>query len=342
MPMPTANPDRASRTRTRTRTRPRSPRAWLAPLLIGSALVAACSSDGTVAVPSAPTLQAAATGAAGAASTVVAGAPTVATSAAQLGGTAAAGAGSVATSAANAGGTAVAAATSAANAGGTMVTAAGLAATSAANAAATARAAASPLATLVATQASGPRATADARTPLNSMGASTTPAGTGMASDTRLAHSDAAGGVSARRVVIGTSFARAGSAGAPSTRTPPASTPAPTGTDARALDGASVRIAGVGLVAGHPAVTLQNPTDAAVDVKGWRLRVDGATVVLPSALLGPRDRLTLHLADGGSRGADVYLGRESADLLLGLQPGARMQLIDGVGRTVSEATAPTL
>ena len=111
-------------------------RARLTPVLAGLLVATvACSSDQGIAVPSAPTLQAAATQVGGAAATVVAVAPTVATSAAQVGGTAAA--------------------------------AAAPAATSAANVAATAATAVAPVVTRVATTVAEARATADASTTLN-------------------------------------------------------------------------------------------------------------------------------------------------------------------------------
>jgi hypothetical protein len=48
----------------------------------------------------------------------------------------------------------------------------------------------------------------------------------------------------------------------------------------------------------------------------------------PSARIGPGGSIVLHLADGGSRGSDLYLGRASADLVRGLQPGERMILLE--------------
>ena len=96
-------------------------------------------------------------------------------------------------------------------------------------------------------------------------------------------------------------------------------------------------------MAGHPILTLQNATDQSADLAGWQLEVDGEAVVLPpNARIRPGGSIVLHLADGGSRGSDLYLGRESADLVRGLQPGERMALIDAGGRKVTEAIVPAL
>lgn len=296
----------------------RSP-VWLAPVLAGGIVLAAsCSSDQGVTIPSAPTLQAAATQVGGAASTAV----TVATSAAQAGGTAIAGAAPVATSAANAGATAV--------------TAAGPAATSAANAAATAAAIASPVVTRVATAASQLRATADASTPMNSVvggdrsatpgtPATPEPVATPRVTGSPVSSAPGAAGASGR---MGGSASGSAAGGEVSSSAP---------------GGTPVQIAGVGLMAGYPILTLQNATDQSVDLAGWQLEVDGDAVVLPpNARIRPGGSIVLHLADGGSRDSDLYLGRESADLVRGLQPGARLALLDTGGQRVTEAIVPTL
>ena len=302
-------------------------RAWFAPFLAaGVVLATACSSDQGIPIPSSPTLQAAATQVGSAASTVVAAAPPIATNAAEVGGTAIA--------------EVAPAATSVANLGATAVSAAGPAATSAANVAATAAAAASPVATRVATAVSQARATADARTPMN--GATGQDEGR-------------TGGPTANGTAVGTPSA-VGSAAVttPSAAGSAADAPRREGGSATGSGGGGVvsspessgmpvRIAGVGLVAGHPALTLENTTDAAVDLAGWQLDVDGEALVLPpNTRLAPRGSTTLHLADGGSRGSDVYLGRHSADLVRGLQPGERMTLIDDRGQTIAEATVPAI
>ena len=284
--------------------RPPGRRAWLPSVLAGGiVLAAACSSEQGVQVPSPPTLQAAATQVGGAVSTVAAVAPTVATSAAQLGGTAISGAAPVATGAAKAAGT-------------------------------TAEVA-SPLVTRVATAVSEARATADASTPMDQAGraagtpnSSPSPSPSPAAFGAPGAMRSAAGGALYAGAPVGgsaTGGAGGGVAGSPASSVAP------------------VRFGGVGLVAGHPVLTLEDAMAAPLDLAGWQLVIDGDTLGLPpSARIETGGALRLHLADGRSRGSDLYLGRESADLVRGLQPGERMILVDALGRKVAEAIVPAL
>jgi hypothetical protein len=102
-----------------------------------------------------------------------------------------------------------------------------------------------------------------------------------------------------------------------------------------------VRISGVQVSPADTTITLQNSGNAAADLSGWKLRVGSTTATLPAnTRAGPGETITLHTASGTSSGRDVYLGQDAAALLVGLQPGANIALLDAQDRTVTEFTIP--
>ena len=88
-------------------------------------------------------------------------------------------------------------------------------------------------------------------------------------------------------------------------------------------------------------ITLQNAGSAAADLTGWRLQVGNSTATLPSGTrVAPGDTITVHTAGGTNTARDVYLGQQAAALITGLQPGARIALVDDRGTAVSEFVLP--
>jgi hypothetical protein len=92
-----------------------------------------------------------------------------------------------------------------------------------------------------------------------------------------------------------------------------------------------------------PAASPRNTSSSAVSLSGWRLQVGTASVTLPSsASVGPGQTATIHLAAGTNTATDIYLGDEARTLLSGLQPGARVALVNPQGQAVSEFSIPAM
>lgn len=110
---------------------------------------------------------------------------------------------------------------------------------------------------------------------------------------------------------------------------------------ANAAATAPVRILGAQLNPTDPTLTIQNMSGQAVDLTGWRLKVGGSAVSMPSATrVGPNDTLTVHVASGASSGKDVYLGNEATMIAAALKPGAKVSLENQTGATVTEFALP--
>jgi Lamin Tail Domain len=102
-----------------------------------------------------------------------------------------------------------------------------------------------------------------------------------------------------------------------------------------------VRITNVQLSPTDTTITLQNTSNAAVDMAGWKLQVGSATAALPSgARVAPNESVTIHAGAGTSGGSDIYLGQDAAPLVAGLRPGATLSLLDAQGNPVAQFTLP--
>jgi hypothetical protein len=105
------------------------------------------------------------------------------------------------------------------------------------------------------------------------------------------------------------------------------------------------------------SIDLQNPTPLTIDLSGWKLKIGGQTVTLPSnARIGPNETATIHFVNppatptaGGtsstgatatSSGKDIYLGNEGPQLVSALRPGARLMLENPQGQVVTEFALP--
>ncbi len=102
-----------------------------------------------------------------------------------------------------------------------------------------------------------------------------------------------------------------------------------------------VRITDVQVQPTDTTMTLQNTGSTAVDLGGWRLQVGNNTATLPpNTRVAPGGTITIHTGSGTNTANDVYLGQPAAALIAGLQPGARIALVDDRGSVVSEFTVP--
>ena len=102
-----------------------------------------------------------------------------------------------------------------------------------------------------------------------------------------------------------------------------------------------VRITSVQLSPTDTTITVQNVSNAAVGLTGWKLQVGSATVALPSgARAAPNEAVMIHTAAGTSAGQDIYLGQDAATLVVGLRPGATLALIDAQGTSVAQFMLP--
>lgn len=101
-----------------------------------------------------------------------------------------------------------------------------------------------------------------------------------------------------------------------------------------------VKIAGVQLNP-TPSLNLKNEGSAPIDLSGWKLKVGNATAALPGNLrLEPNQTVTLHMTPGQSSGNDIYVGQDAAALVLAMQPGASVALLNSQGQVVSETALP--
>jgi len=108
-----------------------------------------------------------------------------------------------------------------------------------------------------------------------------------------------------------------------------------------ASEASPVRITNVQLSPTDTTITVQNVSNAAVDLTGWKLQLGTATVALPSgARAAPNESVTIHTGAGGSVGQDIYLGQDTATLVGGLRPGATIALIDAQGTSVAQFMLP--
>jgi hypothetical protein len=103
---------------------------------------------------------------------------------------------------------------------------------------------------------------------------------------------------------------------------------------------------------------LNNPTPIAIDLSGWKLRIGGQTVTLPSnARIGPNATVTIHFmsppttptagttsttvnATPTTSGNDIYLGDQGAQLVTALRPGAKVTLENPQGQQMAEFALP--
>lgn len=110
-----------------------------------------------------------------------------------------------------------------------------------------------------------------------------------------------------------------------------------------AIASVPVQIAGVQLNPTDPTLTLRNSGAAPVSLSGWRLQVGSTMATMPSsAQIGSSGSLTVHLTSGTNSATDLYLGADGAALLTGLQPGARVALMNAQSEVVNEFTIPRL
>ena len=105
--------------------------------------------------------------------------------------------------------------------------------------------------------------------------------------------------------------------------------------------GSPVRITETSISGNDPRITIQNTSNQAVDLSGWTLRVDQATMRLPANTQAPAGQaVVLHATAGTSSGRDVYLGQPTPELMQALRPGARVALEDASGSMITSATVP--
>jgi hypothetical protein len=104
---------------------------------------------------------------------------------------------------------------------------------------------------------------------------------------------------------------------------------------------APLRITDASLADATPWLSIQNSSDEAVDVSGWRLQVGTASAELPdNAVVEPGGTLTLHAGSGMSSEEEVYLGDAGMTLASAALPGAPVRLTNESGTVVSEVTVP--
>jgi hypothetical protein len=133
--------------------------------------------------------------------------------------------------------------------------------------------------------------------------------------------------VTAASPAVGTVVAAASPAAAPAVTAATAASP--------------VRITSVQLSPTDTTITVQNVSNAAVDLTGWKLQVGSATAALPSgARVAPNASVVIHTGAGTSAGQEIYLGQDAATLVGGLRPGATLALIDAQGTSVAQFTLP--
>jgi hypothetical protein len=116
----------------------------------------------------------------------------------------------------------------------------------------------------------------------------------------------------------------------------PSPSPSPAASGAGAL-----RIADASISDATPWISIQNTSDAPIEVGGWTLQVGEATAQIPpDAVVQPGAALTLHAGAGLSSDDELFLGNAGDALAAAALPGTPVRLTDEAGTVHAQTTVP--
>lgn len=102
-----------------------------------------------------------------------------------------------------------------------------------------------------------------------------------------------------------------------------------------------LRIADASLSDSTPWLSIQNSSDEAIPLAGWKLQVGQAAAELPvDAVVQPGSALTLHAGTGLSSDDELFLGNAGDALAAAALPGTPVFLTDAQGKVHAQTTVP--
>ena len=102
-----------------------------------------------------------------------------------------------------------------------------------------------------------------------------------------------------------------------------------------------LRIADASLADSTPWLSIQNSSDEAIPMSGWKLQVGQVTAELPvDAVVQPGAALTLHAGTGMSSDDELFLGNAGDALAAAALPGTQVTLTDAQGNVHAQTTVP--
>lgn len=103
----------------------------------------------------------------------------------------------------------------------------------------------------------------------------------------------------------------------------------------------ALRIADASISDATPWLSIQNSSDEAIPLAGWKLQVGQAAAELPlDAVVQPGAALTLHAGTGLSSDDELYLGNAGDALAAAAMPGTPVILTDADGKVQAQTTVP--
>lgn len=103
----------------------------------------------------------------------------------------------------------------------------------------------------------------------------------------------------------------------------------------------ALRIADASMSDATPWLSIQNSSDEAIPLAGWKLQVGQVAAELPvDAVVQPGSALTLHAGTGLSSDDELFLGNAGDALAAAAMPGVPVTLTDAEGRVHAQTTVP--